>query len=150
MSRERKVAVLGAGTMGAGIAELCALRGFSVALFDVSAEVRARALTDLRARLDKRITNSLSASDASTVIGRIELCERAEDAVRERAFVIEAVPEDMELKARVLSAVLPQVHPQARSPAIRRVFPSPSWAAESERANAWWACTFSTRRRSCR
>src|SRR5205085_971758 len=108
MGKERNIAVLGAGTMGAGIAELCALRGFKVALFDVQGEVRKRAFADIGARLDKRVAKgSLSAADASAIHARLELFASSQEAVRESSFVIEAVPEDLALKARVLLDLLP-------------------------------------------
>jgi 3-hydroxybutyryl-CoA dehydrogenase len=99
--------------MGAGIAELCAARGFSVALFDVSNDVRTRAMADIRSRLDKRVAKgSLSGPEAGLIIGRIESHERGEEAVKDRAFIIEAVPEDMDLKARVLGSLLSFMHPE--------------------------------------
>jgi 3-hydroxybutyryl-CoA dehydrogenase len=111
---ERRVTVLGAGTMGAGIAELCAARGARVALFDVQGEVLARARTGLVARLDKRVDKgSVSRADADALLSRLSLHADLQPAVAEAELIIEAVPEDMELKARVLGAVLPSAKPGA-------------------------------------
>jgi 3-hydroxybutyryl-CoA dehydrogenase len=104
---ERKVAVLGAGTMGAGIAELCAARGAQVALFDVQADMLAKARAGIAGRLDKRVDKgAVSRSDADAVLARLSLHEKVESAAA-ADVIIEAVPEDMELKARVFASVLP-------------------------------------------
>jgi 3-hydroxybutyryl-CoA dehydrogenase len=105
---ERKIAVLGAGTMGAGIAELCAARGAQVALFDVQGEVLARARSAIGTRLDRRVDKrALSATEAEATLGRLSLHEKVESAVAQADLVIEAVPEDMEIKARVLASAVP-------------------------------------------
>jgi 3-hydroxybutyryl-CoA dehydrogenase len=84
-----RVTVLGAGTMGGGIATLLLMHGLHVTLYDPVAEARARA----RARAAKR-------NDASA-LQRLRLSEALDDAVREADVVVEAAPEQLELKKRL-------------------------------------------------
>jgi 3-hydroxybutyryl-CoA dehydrogenase len=113
MASEGRVAVIGAGTMGTGIAELCAGRGARVALFDVQSQVLERAQKGVADRLARRVEKgSISQADASGTYARLTLHTQLESAAQDADWVIEAVPEDMELKARVLTAVLPHVPAQ--------------------------------------
>jgi 3-hydroxybutyryl-CoA dehydrogenase len=112
MSSQPRVTVIGAGTMGAGIAELCAGRGLSVALMDVQSEVLERARAGIAERAHKRVQKgSLSQADAEALLARLTIHPRAESACEAADVLIEAVPEDMELKARVFAAALPHVPP---------------------------------------
>jgi 3-hydroxybutyryl-CoA dehydrogenase len=99
------VAVLGGGLMGSGIAESVAVAGFDV----VVREVDERAIGSARQRLEtslRRATDrgKLEASAAQAVIERIEFTTER-DAVAEAELVIEAVPEDFQMKTMVLSDV---------------------------------------------
>lgn len=105
MSGERNIAILGAGTMGAGIAELCAARGFFVTLYDVDQGTLERARTGLGARLERRIEKgTLTRDEADATLAHLTLASDFTSALRDVELVIEAVPEDMALKARVLEA----------------------------------------------
>jgi 3-hydroxybutyryl-CoA dehydrogenase len=106
MSSISKVAVLGAGTMGAGIAELCIARGVSVKLFDVAAPQVDAARAAIVSRLDKRVAKgALSGDEANQTKARLSLSNELSSAVSECDLVIEAVPEDMALKVQVLGPV---------------------------------------------
>ncbi len=100
-----RVAVLGGGLMGSGIAESVAVAGFDV----VVREVDDRAVALLRGRLETSLRRAtergkLDSSAAQQTLERIALStDRA--AVRDVDLVIEAVPEDAELKTMVLSDV---------------------------------------------
>ena len=97
-----RIAVLGAGTMGNGIAQVCAMAGFSVALFDPVPGAVARALGTIRGNLDKGVERGKV--DAATRDAALESLREAaslEDAAREADLVIEAVPERMELKTQI-------------------------------------------------
>lgn len=94
-------AVLGAGTMGAGIAQACAVAGHRVLLFDVSAEARQRGLDgigDSLARLVRR--GQLSAEEAGAAQERVQP-EADYARLGEAQTVIEAVPEDLRIKKQV-------------------------------------------------
>ena len=107
MSSIERVTVIGAGTMGAGIAELCATRGIFVNLFDLSADVANTARKAALGRCDKRVEKgSLERTERDAIAGRFTCTTNLSEAVANTQVVIEAVPEDMALKVKVLSAVL--------------------------------------------
>jgi 3-hydroxybutyryl-CoA dehydrogenase len=95
----RQIAVIGTGTMGRGIAYLSALAGYETVLHDLepSALDAARASIDstLRKGVEKGKVTAEAAADAS---GRLQLSPELEAAVRNADLIIEAVPEDPELK----------------------------------------------------
>lgn len=96
-----KVAVVGAGTMGAGIAQVVAQAGKSVRLLDLNESVLARArqvIEQSLARLEKKGT--ISADEGKKVLARITLGSSLE-AVADVDLVIEAVPEQLELKGKI-------------------------------------------------
>ena len=101
----QRIVVIGAGTMGAGIAEVCAKVGFDVVLCDVNAAVLERAMGRVEASMAKAIAKGkLATADAEAARGRIRL--DTDTASSERAdLVIEAVPELMDLKKQILHEV---------------------------------------------
>lgn len=108
-----RVAVLGAGMMGAGIAHVCAVAGLDVVLRDVSVEAAERGVADVRGTLEKAVGRGrLTAEGAAEVLGRItptaEVAELAGCDV-----VIEAVFEDPALKRKVFQEVQEVVAPDA-------------------------------------
>lgn len=97
---ERAIGVLGGGTMGSGIAQLCAQYGFDVVLRDVDDELVAAGMERIEDGLEAAERRDIidSADDAfANVTGTTEL-EAVTDAA---TFIIEAVPEEMELKKSV-------------------------------------------------
>ena len=98
----RKAMVVGAGTMGAGIAQLFAQNGIPVLLTDRSEDLAAKAVAGLEGRLAKRVEQGkLQAAEKDAILGRIARgsgCAGAKDA----DVVVEAVFEDMGLKRKVL------------------------------------------------
>ncbi|MEM7199488.1 MAG: 3-hydroxyacyl-CoA dehydrogenase family protein [Planctomycetota bacterium] len=95
----RNVTVIGAGTMGAGIAQVCAAAGSAVALADVNREVLDRAIAGISAFLDKGIAKGKATpDDKDRVLTGIQLTEDVAGAMAEADLVIEAVPEKLELK----------------------------------------------------
>ena len=95
-----KIGILGAGMMGAGLAFVCASRGYEVVLKDVSAEVLERA----RARNDKNISRreQLSAAQREELAARIRYTLELEH-LEGCDLVIEAVPEERAIKDAVLA-----------------------------------------------
>ncbi len=99
MSHVETIAVLGGGTMGRGIAHVCALAGYRTRLTDVSEEVLAAARRTIEKNLDKGISlGKVDASDAEAALERLTLHGVLEEAVADADLVIEAVPEDAKLK----------------------------------------------------
>jgi len=106
MSESTKVAVLGAGTMGHGIAQVCAAAGFTVHVSDPSEAARARGLEGVRASLDRMVAKAkLTAAQRDEALGRIAWGGDLGAAVEDAGVVIEAVPERIELKRELLQRV---------------------------------------------
>lgn len=106
MSKVGAVAVLGAGTMGAGIAQLCAQRGVDARLYDVSAEQLDKGIAGIDAQLERRVKKGkLSAEDKAATLGRIRSVADLGAACADADVVIEAIPESMDLKVKVFAEV---------------------------------------------
>jgi len=106
----KKVAVVGGGTMGNGIAQVFATAGFEVALVDAQPEFVERALGSVAKNLD-RVAKKLGWDDsrAKSVLGRIAGGTTL-DIARDCSLVVEAVTENFELKKQIfttLDAVAP-------------------------------------------
>jgi len=99
----KTVAVLGAGTMGNGIAHVFARAGYSVILRDVEQSFLERALGTVGKNLDREIKKGkLPESEKPAVLSRIKTVI-AMSAIAAADFAIEAVPEKLEIKRAVLS-----------------------------------------------
>lgn len=97
-----KVAVIGAGEMGHGIAELAALHGHEVRMRDIKQEFLDRGMERIRWSLGKLVDKAqLRREQADEALGRIRPTLSLEEAVRDADLVIEAVFEDLELKKRI-------------------------------------------------
>lgn len=100
---EDQVAVLGAGIMGNGIAQLAAMAGMSAVARDVSAEALERAGAAIDTSLARFVkAGKLSSEDAAAARARVTFTTEIGEAVDGAAVVIEAVPEVLELKHQVL------------------------------------------------
>jgi 3-hydroxybutyryl-CoA dehydrogenase len=95
----RTAAVLGAGTMGHGIAHVLAGIGVHTRLYDVDAAAAARGLQSIRVNLDKGVEKGkLSAAARDEALARLESTADFDAAIRGVDLVVEAVPEKLELK----------------------------------------------------
>ena len=100
------IAVLGAGTMGRGIAHVSALAGCAVRLFDVQESTLTGGIAAIRKNLDKGVARGkVDAGDADAAFGRIAGVTSLEAAVTEADLVVEAVPEKLELKRSLFAQV---------------------------------------------
>src|SRR5277367_1810533 len=99
----KTVAVLGAGTMGNGIAHVFARAGFVVTLRDVEQRFLERVLETVAKNLDREIKKGkLQESERAAVLSRISLVTDM-SAISAAQFVVEAVPEKIEIKRTVLT-----------------------------------------------
>ena len=99
----KTVAVLGAGTMGNGIAHVFARAGYKVLLRDVEQRFLDRALDSIAKNLDREIKKGkLAETEKGAVLGRL-LPVTDISTIANADFVVEAVPEKMELKRHVLA-----------------------------------------------
>jgi 3-hydroxybutyryl-CoA dehydrogenase len=109
-----RVAVLGAGTMGHGIAHAAIAAGYETALFDSSPEAMLRASGAIDAIVAKSVERGhIKDSDARFVTERLRVFNDLPQAVAHADLVIEAVPELMELKLQLLHDV--EKHAPARA-----------------------------------
>jgi 3-hydroxyacyl-CoA dehydrogenase/enoyl-CoA hydratase/3-hydroxybutyryl-CoA epimerase len=109
-ARMSKVAILGAGMMGAGLGFVCAQRGFTVVLKDI----RAEALELAKAHCAKQAAGlkHLAEADRAAILGRITYTLDLQDLVG-TDLVIEAVVEDVAVKAKVTAEVEALLGPDA-------------------------------------
>ncbi len=97
-----RIAVIGAGTMGNGIAQVCAVAGYQVLLIDVSDAALERGMATLSKNLERQVSKgTLEAEKAAAASGRIRTSTDYAD-LREVQLLIEAATENLELKQRIL------------------------------------------------
>src|SRR3954452_22384413 len=112
MSAPRVIGVIGAGTMGSGIAQLGALSGARPLLFDADEQAVARALERIRAQLDGGAERGRwSAEDASGARDRLEAAGALAD-LADCELIVEAAPESLEIKHELFGS-LSEVAPGA-------------------------------------
>ena len=98
----QKILVVGSGTMGSGIAYTGALGGFEVIVNDITQEVLDKAKAKIESYLEAGIKrNKLTEEEAEAVRNRLTYSLSLEEAAKEADYVIEAVPEIMELKKQI-------------------------------------------------
>jgi 3-hydroxybutyryl-CoA dehydrogenase len=96
------IAVIGAGTMGRGIAYAAALGGFQTILEDVSNSVLANATGWIADAFEDGVRRGkVEAGVPDAAMGRIKTCCAVEEAIRQAELIIEAVPEEIEMKLRL-------------------------------------------------
>jgi 3-hydroxybutyryl-CoA dehydrogenase len=95
------ISVIGAGTMGNGIAHVCAQNGYQVILFDLKEEFLKRALQIIEKNFGRQVAKEIiSQENAENAIRRIEITTDLNETKRTQ-LVIEAAPEETELKQRL-------------------------------------------------
>jgi len=96
-----RIAVIGAGQMGNGIAHVFAQAGFAVTMVDVSPEALAKGRATIAANLDRQIKKgTVTAADKDAILGRIADGSSLE-AVKGASLVVEAATENRDLKFRI-------------------------------------------------
>lgn len=96
-----KIAVLGAGQMGNGIAHVFAQAGHSVTMIDISKDALARGKDTIAKNLDRQVKKgTVTADEKDTILGRVATAESV-DGVKGANVVIEAVTEQKDLKFRI-------------------------------------------------
>jgi 3-hydroxybutyryl-CoA dehydrogenase len=95
----RQIAVIGTGTMGRGIAYLAATAGYETVIHDADAGALESAKASIASTLQKGVERGkVTGDDAAAASGRIHLSQDLEPAVHGADLVVEAVPENLELK----------------------------------------------------
>jgi 3-hydroxybutyryl-CoA dehydrogenase len=105
------IAVIGAGTMGHGIAQVAAQAGYRVALFDALDGAAVRGLARVRENLDKGVARGkVSDADRDGTLDRLRAVATLEEAAADAGLAVEAVVESMDVK-RDLFAALDRIAP---------------------------------------
>jgi 3-hydroxybutyryl-CoA dehydrogenase len=105
-----RVAVIGAGTMGHGIAYVCARAGYDVALADADAAQLQRGIAAIGTTFEKAIARGKATEhDRDHALVRIRAAPTTADAVHGATIVIEAVPERLDLKKKIFAELEPLV-----------------------------------------
>ena len=101
-----KVTVIGAGRMGHGIAQIAAMAGYMVKLMDIDLGALERALNRIRWSLRKLAGKGyIEAGEIGRILARIRTLTEIAEAVKDADLVIECVPEDLEIKRKVLAEI---------------------------------------------
>ena len=102
----RNIGVLGAGTMGVGIAHVCALQGFSVMLYDVNEGALSKSVATIGTNFERQVKKGLiTPQEKHNALGRIMTSIELQDAVRIADLVIEAATEKKEVKLALFQEV---------------------------------------------
>ncbi|QVW25395.1 3-hydroxybutyryl-CoA dehydrogenase [Pseudomonas hormoni] len=105
----QNIGVIGAGTMGNGIAQVCALAGFNVTLIDISESALQNALATVGKNLDRQVSkDTLTQEQKLTALDKIRTSTDY-SSLQNAQLVIEAATENLDLKLRVLQQIAAQV-----------------------------------------
>lgn len=108
----KHIAVIGAGLMGHGIAQIFALQGYTVSLMDLDQDLLTKALENIRSNLTLMAQKGIGhTDDIEPAMGRIRTTVDLKEAAEGGQFVVEAVNEDLGLKQRIfkeLDALCPE------------------------------------------
>ncbi|MBN8588366.1 MAG: 3-hydroxybutyryl-CoA dehydrogenase [Rhodothermia bacterium] len=108
------ISVIGAGTMGNGIAHVFAQNGYTVSLVDVTEAVLQRGMETIRQNLARQVKKgALSEADAETTLGRITPTTVFVQGVENADLVVEAVAERDDIKAHVYQSLAEATKPEA-------------------------------------
>ena len=106
MPQLNKITVLGSGIMGHGIAQISAMNGYQVVLRDIEQRFLDSAMGKIKWSLDKLVEkNKIKKEESDKIYGRIKPIVDLKDALVDTDLLIEAVPEDLNLKKKVYSEV---------------------------------------------
>ncbi len=100
----RRIAVIGSGTMGNGIAHVAALCGLEVVLYDIAEEALARGMATIARNMDRQLRSGrLEAGEKTAALSRIHATDDLARAVSDAELAVEAAPEDASLKYRLFA-----------------------------------------------
>ena len=114
MSEIQSVAVIGAGTMGNGIAQICSMSGLNVTLVDTQDSFIQRGVDNVKTSLARFVkSQKLTQEQADAVLARIGTSTSLSDAVKDADIIIEVVPEKLDLKQAVFQQIAKAAKPDA-------------------------------------
>jgi enoyl-CoA hydratase/3-hydroxyacyl-CoA dehydrogenase len=102
----KKIGVIGSGDMGHGIAELAAMAGYAVSMYDIKQEFVDRGISKIKDSLMRQVSKQKMTQEAmDKIVGSIQGFTVLKDAAKDVDFVVEAVPEILDLKLKVFRDV---------------------------------------------
>ncbi len=102
----KKIAVVGAGTMGNGIAHVFAQTGHDVTLTDVSKEALDKGLATIEKNLDRMVKKEkIQEDDKKSTLGRIQTSQKVAEGVKDVELVVEAATESTDLKLKIFEEI---------------------------------------------
>ena len=102
----RNIAVFGAGTMGHGIAQVSAMAGYKVTLFDIAQGPLDSGLQKIKANLQKGVDKGkITSAQQTTAVQNITVTTSMETACADADLTIEAIPEKLEMKKNLLQKI---------------------------------------------
>ncbi len=110
----KKIAVIGAGTMGNGIVHVFAQKGYQVAMIDVSAEALKKALGTIEKNMDRQVAKgSLDEATKKEALANISTFTNLAEGVAEADLVVEAATENIDLKLKIFKDLDQHCKPDA-------------------------------------
>jgi enoyl-CoA hydratase/3-hydroxyacyl-CoA dehydrogenase len=98
----KKIAMIGAGDMGHGIAEVLAMSGYQVNLYDIKQEFVDKGMSKIKESLIKQVSKQKMTQEAmDKAVGGIKGFTVLKDAVKDIDYAIEAAPEILDLKQKI-------------------------------------------------
>ncbi len=114
MGELMKVAVIGAGIMGHGIAQNFARYGYKTCLYDINGDILKRAYENIRSSLETFVAAGMEKAEAvDGILSRISLTTSMSEAVEGADFIMEAAPEDFDLKTEIFKKIDAHAHERA-------------------------------------
>ncbi|MDT3701148.1 MAG: 3-hydroxyacyl-CoA dehydrogenase NAD-binding domain-containing protein [Thermincola sp.] len=130
----KTVVVLGSGTMGNGITQVIAQAGYEVYMRDVSQELLDRGMAVIKKSLSKFVEKGKITADAEKeILGRITPTTEFDEVVKKADLIIEAVPENIELKTKIFSELEEKCPPETLFASNTSSLPITALAAVTKR-----------------
>jgi len=107
---ERTIGIIGAGTMGSGIAQLAAQQGFSVIVRDVEEDLVTEGLDDIESGLQEAEERDI-VDDAGDLFAQVTGTTEIADVTAEASFIVEAAPEELDLKQSIFEQLDAETDP---------------------------------------
>lgn len=102
----KKAAVLGAGSMGHGIAQMLIMTGTDVTLVDINNEILAKARQNIQSSIDKFVEKrTVNKTDADAAMMRLHTTTDMNEAFKDADLVVEAAPENLEMKRKLFAQI---------------------------------------------
>ncbi len=102
----KNITVIGAGTMGNGIAHVFAMKGFTVNLADVSQAALDKGLSTIAKNLDRMVAkNTITEEDKATTLSLIKSYTSIDSAIADSELIVEAATENVDLKLKIFSQI---------------------------------------------